>query len=354
MRYWRVGLGLALGLSWLAQPVLARPDRLHPRQPVSNHSEPAFGFADNYTGPFLDALLAETKAGGGDTVRFGVSWAAAQPDPLLGYNFTDSDAAYEKAVGLGLRPVIVLTSAPCWAHPSVACDGTYNSVRPDNAFLREWTAFASAVATRYPAARGFEIWNEPNLAGFWGTDPSPRSYVRLLRASAAGIRQTRSQVPVVFGGPAPVATAAGYLQHAYRRGAAKYSDKLAIHVYPIRHPVVQNVLDQARRAITIQRRYDPTGALWVTEAGVSTAPDPYWQPRVNPRYQSQDLVKIYQGLRDQGVKLIIVFRLRDPVAGLFPPQSWQTGLGVEYSNGRPKLAYCALANERGQPIPPPC
>jgi hypothetical protein len=198
------------------------------------------------------------------------------------------------------------------------------------------------LAHRYPRARGFEIWNEPNLYGFWGPDPSPRRYERLLKAAAVGVRAVDHHPPIAFGGPAPLSKWHGFLRHAYERGAGRYSDDLALHLYPRHTPVARSIAKEAHEAIAIKRQYDPSAGTWGTEVGVSTANKTKWQPHVDPARQAKALVSIYHRLANQGVELLTIFRLRDPPAGQFPRETWQTGLGVEHPDGKPKPAFCAL------------
>ena len=35
---------------------------------------------------------------------------------------------------------------------------------------------------------GFEIWNEPNFRLYWGGDPDPESYARMIQAVAPAIK----------------------------------------------------------------------------------------------------------------------------------------------------------------------
>lgn len=311
---------------------------------------PFFGYDVAFGGAGDDPIaktLKEARQGGANTVRDGVVWSQVQPTRHHHYNFAYSDHVYHQVLDDGMRPLMVITGAPCWAHPSVSCKKDFPSVRPDHRFLGKWRQFVTAVAARYPKARGFEIWNEPNLKGFWGHRPAPGAYVRLLHAAYRGVKRAHSPVPVVFGGLAVVTGWDRYLRLAYEHGAAAYSDVLGVHIYPFGEPVVGWVMSYAMQVDALRRQYDPTAPLWVTETGVSTATGRIWQPTKRRRQQARSLVGIYRGLSRIGVGLVTVYRLRDPRRGLFPARTWQTGLGVESHGGAPKPAYCALARVRG-------
>ena len=321
----------------------------HHRSASRNQTKQAAPRFFGYNGVFnfprtpLRTVLTEMKAGGANTTRLMIPWSRAQPRRHGGYRFHFFDRVYHRILASGIRPLIVPIDSPCWAHPSVPCGAPYNAVRPDRRYLGQWRRFMAKLARRYRRARGFEIWNEPNLYGFWGPDPSPRRYERLLRAAAKGVRSIHRHPPIAFGGPAPIGNWRGFIRHAYQRGAGRYSDDLALHLYPRRVPVARSIVQEAREANVIRAHYDPNAGMWGTEVGVSTAKKPAWQPRVDPSRQAEALVNIYHRLARRGFELLTIFRLRDPPRGQFPRQSWQTGLGVEHTNGRPKPAFCALA-----------
>jgi hypothetical protein len=342
MRRWLLTLGLGGCLGLVAGLILeVRPGSARVVR------EPFFGYDVAYGSEPVSKTLIEAKHGGADTIRYDLHWSQVQPTPRHHYYFGSDDHIYHQVVRRGIRPLIIISAAPCWAHPSVRCHNHYNTVRPDRRYLGRWRKFVTAVARRYPRARGFEIWNEPNLKGFWGRKPSPSGYARVLRAAYRGVERAHSDVPVVFGGVAPTAGWLRFVRRAYRHGAARYSDILATHLYAFVAPVVESVLSEAKQIDAVRFRYDPSAPLWVTETGVSTATGRIWQPTVRRRQQARSLVGIYRGLGRLGIGMVNVFRLRDPTAGLYPPRTWQTGLGVEHRDGAPKPAYCALARTRG-------
>jgi hypothetical protein len=112
-----------------------------------------------------------------------------------------------------------------------------------------WTANPSLPKV-LPA--GIEIWNEPNLSGFWGViPPDPVKYTGMLKAAYTAIKAADPTMTVISAGIAPAGgyndvdcngTADGgsnsskmnginFLQAMYQNGAAGYMDAVGYHPY---------------------------------------------------------------------------------------------------------------------------
>jgi hypothetical protein len=93
------------------------------------------------------------------------------------YHWGLYDQLYSRVLSLGMRPLFVLTNAPCWAAVSEkACKRGKKSdlaEPPAPGEYDEWREFAGLVA-RYAEALAIEIWNEPigfhPFAAFWHRD----------------------------------------------------------------------------------------------------------------------------------------------------------------------------------------
>ena len=117
--------------------------------------------------------------------------------------------------------------------------------------------FVEAAAARYgsqrlllerasgdPPAAGsldWQLWNEPNLQGFWRPKLSAKSYVDLLRVFSRAVRSGDPDAHVLLAGLFPSPTAHGhvigiplerYLSTIYRqKNAKKLFDGVDIHPY---------------------------------------------------------------------------------------------------------------------------
>src|SRR5436305_2720884 len=135
-----------------------------------------YGFNDNSTlshdlTPVQDArLLAET---GANSARLTVDWTWVEPTEGR-LDLSMYDPIYNALIASGIRPLLIVTGSPQWAWPPAwefpACtSGQPCHVPPDPLEDGDWERFVASVAARYPLAAGIEVWNEPNLRGFWAT-----------------------------------------------------------------------------------------------------------------------------------------------------------------------------------------
>ncbi len=58
------------------------------------------------------------------------------------------------------------------------------------------------LSQRYPSVAAWQVWNEPNLIGFWRPKADPEGYAKLLQASTIALRMVDPEKPVVSAGMA--------------------------------------------------------------------------------------------------------------------------------------------------------
>ena len=339
-----------------------------------------------------DRWFNQTAHAGADVVSIGLSWKGvtstsgppANPrDPAdPSYYWVDVDAAVREASARGLQVWFVVDNAPAWAEgpgrPDWARAGTW---KPDpNAF----GAFAEAVGRRYsgsysdgsgtlPMVKYFEVWNEPNYAGFLtpqyegGRPFAPDHYRRMLNAFYAGLKKTHPQGKVAGPGTLPFGqtrgSEAGIRPRAFIRevlclddderpepGCGPTSlDVLSHHpmnpISPPRagtaHPddVTVSTMWRLERTVRAAERAGtvvPAGhrPLWVSElwwftrrpagSGVTFRTPPGKQAR----YLEESLYLLWR----QGVQGMIWFQIADDTG--FPS-------GLFHPNGRKKPSYTA-------------
>jgi len=129
-----------------------------------------------------------------------------KPDGTLVYQWHQVDKVLDALLRLGLKPFVELNPMP-----SALASGSQKmffyqmNVTPPKDY-KEWEDFVYAFAAHCAARYGiqevrswyFEVWNEPNLGGFWsGTQAE---YFELYRASAYGVRRVDPALRI--GGPA--------------------------------------------------------------------------------------------------------------------------------------------------------
>lgn len=328
--------------------VLRRPERkLAPRAPH-------FGYNENWL--VHEAFVERAAASGADSARFNVSWLRVEPQPGV-FRWDAYDALYERMIAMGVRPVMVLLDAPCWAHaedPGECAGRALPATPPHPRALEAFSRFAGLVAARYPLARGIEVWNEPNFGDYWRTGlggapgaPDPARYARLLAAAHEGIERANPKMPVIAAGLLADGVGGGrgmpyarFLEQMLRAGSS--FDAVAIHPYTFfaARPAskVRAVLATVRRLL--EKLGEPGTPIWVTEVGISTSgPRP-----ATPAGQARALAAIHGTIaRASDIPVAIFHRLLDDPSD---PDSREAGWGVLSSTGEPKPAYCALARVR--------
>jgi hypothetical protein len=220
-------------------------------------------------GPDYASEWALMAGSGVSTVRVAFYWTQGQ---RLGPGAVDF-AAYDGAVlaaareGIGVLPVVFAT--PAWAR-----------IDPDDAASpprdpADYASLLTALVGRYGPhgslwaehpeiaprpIRAWQIWNEPNLRGFWSRQPFAARYVALMKAARSALRAADPGSRTILGG-LPNGWAA--LRQIYKAGGRAYFDAAAIHPYTKRPARVPDFLREARR---VMRRYgDRRKPLWVTE-----------------------------------------------------------------------------------------
>jgi polysaccharide biosynthesis protein PslG len=319
---------------------------------------PHFGFNDDWH--LHQNLLDLAAKAGSDTVRTGMYWAGVEYKRDE-YYWDLYDQLYARMLSLGIRPIFLLTNAPCWAAVSEkACKRGRKSdlsQPPARSEYDEWKEFAGLVAHRYPEALAIEIWNEPNLTRFWYPRPKPRRYAEVLRTAAEGIHAANSAMPVLLAGMVLTRHKnenklgfKRFLRRVYKSGGGQVADGIAFHPFPAfwrrSIPRVLGKLEALMASLrAIMSRFGEVDKeVWVTEMGLSTTGRPNGFTEAE---QAEGLSAMYRLLSKMpGVTAVIVHRFLDQQGG---KRNWQTGLGVVSGSGNPKPAYCALAAERGVP-----
>lgn len=154
----------------------------------------------------------------------------------LEYSFGRVDAIYDQLLEMGLRPVVELSFMPAaLARDAKQSVFTYKGIISPPANWGEWRELVGALAAHLVRRYGieevaqwaFEVWNEPNLGGFWsGTH---QEYLRLYDESVRGIKSVDPRLRV--GGPSTAAAewVDSFAAHAANEGVGL--DFVSTHTY---------------------------------------------------------------------------------------------------------------------------
>jgi xylan 1,4-beta-xylosidase len=152
------------------------------------------------------------------------------------YDFDRADAALERLLETGLRPVVELSFMPrdlaADAHRSVF---DYRGIISPPRDMERWSALVTAFVRHLEERFGtdevrtwaFEVWNEANLRVFWAADQA--AYFDLYDATARAVKAADPDIRV--GGPATAAV--GWVDDllAHVAGSGAPLDFVTTHTY---------------------------------------------------------------------------------------------------------------------------
>ncbi len=326
----------------------------------------------------LPARLDLVGGTGATTTRYDIFWSQVAPsepadprDPAdPAYDWSRPDLVLQGLAERGITPIVSVYNAPTWATGGRYEPPGYqiNTAAPDPDAFAD---FMAALAARYsgetaspggdplPEVLHIEIWNEPNLAGFFrpqfedGEPVSLDNYAAMVKAAHPLMKEANPDVQVIAGVGGPRGStgetgigAIDWLQGLRERGIPL--DGYSQHIYPSAGPLVPT--DALPSWSSIGRfleeidGFRPGLPFYITEAGYTTATTPYRDVAVTEEEQAEYLTQIYSlpQLRTEQVKAVVWFNLEDNVnwpAGLYreglePKPSYQRFLDVvEGQNG---------------------
>jgi hypothetical protein len=328
-----------------------------------------FGFhEDSYGSPVHGWSAGDVAAvghgAGANSQRINVDWATVEPrrdkwDPSAWARYA---SMYNALIARGMRPVITVGLTPKWARDPGAprlCQSTDGCrYPPADDMLAQWAQFVAQVAQRFPQAAAIEIWNEPNLKGFWKPYPDPARYARLVSASYSAIKQVNPGMRVLAGALAPTQTEkrnlGGHIiqwpMRSFLAQAYAASPSIKDHLDGISFHMVYQSLDYGAGSLfakafddvrLVSRQNGDQGIpLWITEDALTTSgPNAY-----NQAQQAAGLLRQYRRTMTMpDVQGFIIHTLMDQY--LWKPSDPNFGMGVisSWSTFVPKQAYCAFA-----------
>ena len=161
---------------------------------------------------------------------------ARRKDGSLAFRWEQVDRVFDALQGLGLRPFVELSSMPVAlaSGATTMFDWEFNATPPRD--FAEWgqlvEAFARHCLDRYGleeiAQWYYEVWNEPNLSGFW--QGSREDYWKLYDASAAALKAVSPRLRVGGSVTARASWIAEMISHCSARAVPL--DFISTHVYP--------------------------------------------------------------------------------------------------------------------------
>ena len=314
-----------------------------------------FGFAaagslETWSSTDLGRYMDGIQAAGGKWVRVGLYWCSIQRGGRTSYSWEAFDKVVRAARARGLKVLGLLIYTPAWARPA----GTTPEYPPTN--LADFAAYAKAASAHFgvEGVHAYEIWNEPNITGFWKPAPDAARYTRMLKLGYAAIKSVDPSATVVSAGLSPggsygIVTTSytnplTYLERMYAHGAHGSMNAVGWHPYNFpwglgvhRWSAWSQMADTTPSARSLMTANgDGTKQIWATEFGAPTGSS---TQAVTESGQAQMITDAYAKLKSvswAGPLFVYSFRDNGTESG-----DREQNFGILRHDWSPKPAYAA-------------
>ena len=204
-----------------------------------------------------EGILSLMRVAGIANVRCDLDWAAWEKDNAYPRFAAVLDAA-ERA-GVAVLPILG-GSSPRRVLPFE---------EHQDEFIAAFRPYVADVMRRFGARLpAFEVWNEPNLPGWWNL-PNPTNYLAVLKAAHDEIKAANPDALVCLGGVSDVGL--GYIRALYELGAAPYFDVVCCHPYTIPFAPEGSLDVKLGKLRALMAEFgDDKKPIWITEVGFPT------------------------------------------------------------------------------------
>ena len=241
-------------ITLLALALTARA-QIHPSLPAPGTLD-GLGVNIHFTEPH-PGELEMIRAAGFRWVRMDFTWAATEPEPGR-YDFAKYDALLAGLEKNGLRGYFILD----YGHPRYAEAGDKHPFtrRAGTQEFRDAFAKWAVAAIGHFKGRGivWELWNEPNIAGFWKPKPDVQQYIALAKTAAAALEKAgllgksrtfpsgtkREVAGECLVGPATSVIDLPFLDACFAAGLLEVFDAVSVH--PYRQGAPESVAEEYR------------------------------------------------------------------------------------------------------------
>jgi hypothetical protein len=281
LRYW---LGLAAVAAILLGSTASTVHNV--RVPVQPRNHIGIAYGNDLIGMdsrALAAALDDAVSLGAGIIRTDLAWGDIQPTSPGQYRWDRFDRVADAAWSRGLTLLPVLAYTPVWAR-TAGCSS--DKCAPADA--QRFADFAAAATRRYASGGvvAWEIWNEPNTAGFWEPAVDPAAYADLLKKASTAMRRVDPSAVILLGGLAAVDTDGGdisqaeFLSRVCDFGGNKVISGVAYHPYTYPYlasesktgPSPWSRIDRDPDSLrSVLAKYGtPDLPIWLTEYGAPT------------------------------------------------------------------------------------
>ena len=201
-------------------------------------------------------ILSLMRVAGIGSVRCDLDWTAWEKDNAYPRFAEVLDSAERE--GIAVLPI--LGNAPRRVLPFA---------EHGDEFLAAFRPFVADVMRRFGSRLpAIEIWNEPNLPGWWNL-PNPTNYLAVLKAAHDEIKAANPDTLVCLGGVSDVGLS--YIRVLYELGGAPYFDVVCCHPYTIPFAPEGTLDVKLGKLRALMAEFgDAEKPVWITEVGFPT------------------------------------------------------------------------------------
>lgn len=192
--------------------------------------------------------------GGFRVLRMDFSWAGTEREKGV-YNWAAYDRLAQTMAKNGLKPLFILDYGNSLYSPAPPIEPAANDANSP-AFRAAFARWAAASAAHFKG-RGiiWEIWNEPNGAGFWKPRPDAATYSLLALEATRAIKAAAPGECVI--GPATSGVDMPFIEACFKAGLLQLWDAVSVH--PYRQSVPESANSEYRELRRLIEQYKPPG-----------------------------------------------------------------------------------------------
>lgn len=225
-----------------------------------------------------------------------VSWRDLETSPgVFDFDYLDSLVATARAHDA--KPMLVLGQTPHFyaSHPSWA--GAYGKGAATMPSLAAWKRYVATVAARYGSTVDYQVWNEPNVVGYWRGTPAQMA---TLTRTARRVLDTWAPAATVLAPSFPVRLAAqrDWISRYYARKTgghkvASYVDVVSLNLYPPKSggpETSMSLLREMRGILAARGVHKP---IWNTEINYGLIGNGHIAHNISSRHQAANVTRTF-------------------------------------------------------------
>ena len=203
-------------------------------------------------------------------IRTTIRWSEAEPQEG-NWDFEYWDTYLAKAEAAGKKVIFILGFDNKWLYSN-----NKGRQKITAGELPYFLKYVEQVVSRYRTRVIYEIWNEPNVIFWKGSD---KQFFALSAAAAIKIREVEPEAVILAGSTFRVSKS--FTRGMFNSGAMEHADGFSVHPYA---STPEATIKQYNKLKKILDEFKFTKPIWVTEAGYFTGPRPFFSTKRYPEY----------------------------------------------------------------------